>query len=79
MTGDYGISLGYEKDKCSVCGIKKEVRIVYNKVTKRSANICDNCAETSKDLTTEELIKKYGKKIRTKAQIKKADEILKVD
>lgn len=75
--GDYGISLGYEKDKCSVCKKEKEIRIIYCKTSKRSVNICDDCAKENQNATPEELVKKYGKKIKTKAEIKKADQILK--
>lgn len=75
---DYGISLGYEEDICSLCKTKKEVRIIYCKKTKKYANICDECAQKNPNITPEELIKRFGKKVKTKAQIKKADEILKV-
>ena len=77
--GDYGISLGYETDKCSICKGKKEIRIIYHKPTKRSVNICDDCARENSNATPEELIKKYGKKVKTKAQIKKADQIMHVE
>jgi hypothetical protein len=79
MTTDYGISLGYETDVCSVCKHKKEIRIIYRKSTKRSVNICDACEKEHAGITPEELVKKYGKKVRTKAQIKKADQIMHVD
>ena len=79
MTTGYGISLGYETDVCSICKGKKEIRIIYNKLTKRSVNICDECEKKNAGLTPEKLIKKYGKKVRTKAQIKKADQIMHVD
>jgi len=77
--GDYGISLGYEADKCSICKKKKEIRILYHKLTKRSVNVCDDCMASNSDKTPEELIKEYGKKVKTKAQIKKADQIIHVD
>ena len=77
--GDYGISLGYETDKCSICKGKKETRIIYHKPTKRCVNICDECVKEHANLTPEELIKKYGKKVKTKAQIKKADQIIHVE
>lgn len=79
MTTDYGISLGYETDICSICKGKKEVRIIYHKPTKRSVNICDECAAANANSTPQELIKKYGRKVKTKAQITKADKIMHVD
>jgi len=77
--GDYGISLGYETDKCSICKGKKEIRIIYCKKSKRSVNICDACEKENANMTPEELVKKYGKKVKTKAQIKKADQIMHVE
>jgi len=60
----YGITLGYEKDICSICGLEKEVRIVFKKDKKdigKVAYICDSCVEKYPELTIEKLIEEKGK------------------
>ena len=60
--GDFGITLGYEKDKCSVCGKQKEIRYIYNKKDNRIMKICDECVSKHKNLSIQQLVSKYGEK-----------------
>ena len=59
---DFGISLGYEKDKCSVCKKQKEIRYIYGKKTNKIVKICDECVSKHKDMSAEQLLDKYGEK-----------------
>ena len=59
---DYGITLGYEKEMCSVCKEQKEVRYIYHKPDRKIVAICDACALSLGTLTTEEMISRFGKK-----------------
>ena len=58
----YGITLGYEKDKCSICNEEKEIRHVYDKDGDNSklAKVCDDCVSKHPDMTIKEMIDKYG-------------------
>ena len=76
---DFGITLGYEKDKCSVCGKQKEVRYIYNKKSNKFMKICDECVSKNKNLSIQQLLNKYGKEsdrdkveILTKEQLEKS-------
>lgn len=77
--GDFGISLGYEKDKCSICGKQKEIRYIYNKKDNKIVKICDECVSKHKNLSIQQLLSKYGKsslkgkiEILTKEQLEKS-------
>ncbi|MCD6576146.1 MAG: hypothetical protein J7K73_03225 [Nanoarchaeota archaeon] len=79
MSGRFGITLGYEKDVCSICNKKKEIRFIYDKKEHMVVRVCDECASKLKDMPIEEVIKKYGEKttekhiqILTKEQLEKA-------
>ena len=75
----FGITLGYEKDKCSICGVEKEIRYIYDKTEKRVVKVCDECASKLDSMSIEDVLKKYGEKttekhiqILTKEQMEKA-------
>ena len=77
----FGITLGYETDTCSICKNKKEIRHVYKKDKENSqmAKVCDECVSKHPELTIEKMIEKYGEKttekhieILTKEQMKKS-------
>lgn len=55
-----GMTPGFEKGKCSVCGTECEVRIILG--TDRIVKICKECASKS-NLSVEELLDKHGIKI----------------
>ena len=65
---NFGITLGYEKDTCSVCGELKEIRIIFmhsKGAIGKVAYVCDKCAESS-NTTVQDLIKENGKPCSTK-------------
>lgn len=75
----YGITLGYQEDKCSVCGEEKEIRIIYDSEDHRIAKICDSCVSKQGKKSISEIIEEYGKKttaehiaILTKSQMEKS-------
>ncbi len=75
----YGITLGYEKDTCSICKKKREVRYIYDRIEFLVVRVCDGCAAKLKDMPIEEAVKRYGEKtskkhidILTKEQMKKS-------
>ena len=79
MSGRYGITLGYEKDVCSICNKKKDVRFIYDKKEHMVVRVCDDCVAKLSDISIEEILKRYGKKtserhikILTKEQLKKS-------
>ncbi len=59
---EFGITLGYEKDKCSICKKQKEIRYIYDKKDSLVVRVCDDCVSKLKDISIEELIEKYGEK-----------------
>ncbi len=74
-----GLTIGYDENKCSICKNKKEIRYVYDVENCIVAKICDECVSKNKNMSTEEILKKYGKKtkkrdieILTKKQIEKS-------
>lgn len=58
----YGISLGYEKDKCSICKFIKEIRIVYDNEDSKCAKVCDVCLSEQGDKSVEQILQMYGEK-----------------
>ena len=79
MSGRYGITLGYEKDTCSICKKKKEIRFIYDSVDHMVVKVCDDCMNKLGNMPISEVIKKYGKKttekhiqILTKEQLEKS-------
>lgn len=52
-----GMTSGFEKGKCSVCGMECEVRILLG--NDRIVKICKDCAIKS-GLSVEELLEKHG-------------------
>jgi len=75
----YGITLGYEKDKCSVCGKEKEIRYIYDSKEHKVVKVCDECVEKIGALSIKKVIEKYGEKtsedhikILTKEQLEKS-------
>lgn len=58
----FGISIGYEKDKCSICKKPKEIRYIYDKENMKFVRVCDECVSNNSSITTQELMDKYGKK-----------------
>jgi NAD-dependent SIR2 family protein deacetylase len=78
MSGRYGITLGYEKDTCSICKKKKEVRLIYDREKHLVVKVCDECAGKL-NMPIDEVVKKYGEKttakhiqILTKEQLEKS-------
>ena len=76
---DLGITLGYEKDTCSICKEPKEVRFIYDKKNYKIVAVCDACVKDLGTLTTQELLDRFGKKtdkrnieLLTKEQMEKA-------
>ncbi len=57
--GAIGLTPGFEKGKCSVCGAECEVRILLG--TDRIVKICRECAAKSA-LSVDELLEKHGAK-----------------
>ena len=75
----YGITLGYQKDKCSVCKFIKEVRIIFDNDEHKAVKICDTCVNEQGSKNAEQIVKEYGKKtsanqikILTKEQMEKS-------
>jgi hypothetical protein len=75
----FGLTLGYQTDKCSICGFKKEIRIVYDNEEHRIAKVCDTCVEDQGTKSISDIIEQYGKKttakhidILTKEQMEKS-------
>ncbi|HDQ60060.1 MAG TPA: hypothetical protein ENN30_02600 [Candidatus Woesearchaeota archaeon] len=78
MMPRYGITLGYETDKCSICEELKEIRYIYDKEDMKMVRVCDTCAEKMK-LSIKKAVEKYGEpatakkiEILTKEQMKKS-------
>ena len=74
----YGITLGYEKDTCSICDKELEIRHIYDRKVRKVVRVCDKCAETM-SISIKEVIEKYGEEttqekleILTKEQMEKA-------
>jgi hypothetical protein len=59
---DFGITLGYDQDKCSICKNVKEIRIVYSRKQKKIAKVCDVCVDEHKEKTAQQIIDEFGKK-----------------
>jgi hypothetical protein len=59
---DFGITLGYEQDKCSICKNIKEIRIIYSRKQKKIAKVCDVCVDEHKEKTAQQIIDGFGKK-----------------
>jgi hypothetical protein len=75
----YGLTLGYQADKCSICGFKKEIRIIYDSEEHKIAKVCDTCVEDQGTNSISDILGKYGKKttakhiaILTKEQMEKS-------
>ena len=75
----YGITLGYEADKCSICGKKAEVRYIYDSEEKIVVKVCDKCVNKLASMSIKEALEKHGEKttrehidILTKKQMEKA-------
>ena len=62
----YGLTLGYQKDKCSICKFKKEIRIIFDNEAHKIAKICDRCVEEQGTKTPEQIIQEFGKKTTAK-------------
>lgn len=64
MAGDkkqaIGLTPGFEKGTCSLCGTESEVRILLG--PDRIVKICRDCA-TKSSLSVDELLEKHGAKI----------------
>lgn len=58
----YGITLGYEKEKCSICGYQKEIRVVYDREDSKMAKICDACLNEQGNKSVEQIVSEYGEK-----------------
>ncbi|MDD5239023.1 MAG: hypothetical protein PHH61_01030 [Candidatus Nanoarchaeia archaeon] len=58
----YGISLGYEKDKCSICKFIKEIRIVYDNEDSKCAKVCDVCLNEQGNKSVEQILQMFGEK-----------------
>lgn len=58
----YGITLGYQKDKCSICKFVKELRLIFDTEAHKIVKICDKCVQDQGGKSIEEILKKYGKK-----------------
>ena len=58
----YGISIGYENDKCSICKFIKEIRIIYDNEDSKCAKVCDVCLNEQGDKSVEQIVHKYGEK-----------------
>lgn len=55
-----GITPELEPGDCSICGEKRQVRLIIDNDSGRIARICEGCAAGS-SLTAEELIEKHGR------------------
>ena len=50
-------------ENCSVCKEKKMIRVLV--LGKKAANICNECMEKIGKMSSEDFVKKYGKKLKT--------------
>jgi hypothetical protein len=62
----FGLTLGYQADKCSICGFKKEIRIIYDSEEHKIAKVCDVCVEDQGTNSISDILGKYGKKTTAK-------------
>jgi coenzyme F420-reducing hydrogenase beta subunit len=62
----YGLTLGYQKEKCSICGFMKEIRILYDNEAHRIVRICDSCVNEQGEKTSEQIVQEFGKKTTAK-------------